>query len=80
MESVILATPILLLGYGLALSLDLLTLRLKRAGFLIPMLATLLAVVSTAGAALHGAGYGEMAAALLVFLCLNITVYGGEDG
>ena len=80
-ESVIFNTPILLIGYALALGLCILSIKGRIGGYVIPILSAFTCVVTTTYALLKGAGLYEVSMAVMIFLFLNLVVYrkGGEE-
>lgn len=79
-ESVIFNSPLLLAGYGAALFLCVFDLFKRSSGILFPLFSAILSLATSGAALLSGASLTETGTALLVFLILNLTVYGNKKG
>lgn len=75
-ESVIFNDPLLLVGYGIALILCVLGLKGKTWGYVLPTFSACVCMLTTTYALLLGASLYEVGTVLLVFLILNLSVYG----
>ena len=73
MESVIITTPILLIGYGAALILGVIEI-------FKPALSAAFFIASTVYAVLLGATYEEIMIVILLFLFVNIITFGIHKG
>ena len=79
-ESVIFNTPILLIGYALALGLCILSIKGRIGGYIVPILSVFTCMATTTYALLKGADLYEVGMMVMIFLLLNLSVYrkGGE--
>lgn len=80
MESVILSSPILMVGYGLAILFCLFDLFKHATGFVFPIISLVLCTATTVAALVMGASLQEAAIAVMIFAALNLTVYLGHKG
>lgn len=80
MESVILSTPLLLVGFGLALALCAFGF-VKRTGYVIPIVSGVIFTATFTYALLLGATMREVLIVTLVFLAVNMTAFakGGKQ-
>lgn len=74
MESVILSTPVLWIGYFIAFAIGVLGI-FKRKTFVLPLLSAAVVVCLSAYALLLGASLYEAATVFLIFLVLNLIAF-----
>ena len=74
MESVILETPLLLVGYGIAFALCVFGI-FKRAGYAVHIVSAAIFIAAFTFTLLLGAGMQEALIVTLIFLSLNMTGY-----
>ena len=74
MESMILSTPLLLVGFGLALALCAFAF-FKRTGYVIPIISAVIFTATFTYALLLGATMREVLIVTLVFLAVNMTAF-----
>ena len=77
-ESVILGNPLLLVLYGLALAISVYD-KWKPTGIILPVLSALIVVGTSAYAILLGASLFETAAAVMVFLFVQLIGLGRDE-
>ncbi len=86
MESVILSTPLLWIGYGIALFLCVCEIIKKATGHVFFVLSLILVLGSTIYALILNASYYEVGIVILIFLIINLLPHlkgdgsGGEGG
>lgn len=80
MESVIITTPILLIGYGAALILGVIEIFKHVTGYILLALSATFFIASTVYAVLLGAKYEEIMIVILLFLFVNIITFGIHKG
>lgn len=74
MESVILQTPLLIVGFGIAIALCVFGI-VRRSGYAVHIVSAAVFAVTFTIALLMGAGMQEVLIVTLVFLLLNMTGY-----
>jgi len=74
-ESVLLNSPVLLIGYDLALFFCVFDLVKRSSGYVFPVISIVLCVITTVGAYLLGCSHQEISSVILIFLILNLTVF-----
>lgn len=79
-ESVIFNSPLLLIGYGIALLFCVFDLKKHASGMLFPALSVIIFSIVTVTGLLMGADMRETALMILLFLACNLTVYGRGGG
>lgn len=81
MESVILSTPLLWIGYGIALFLCLFEISKKSTGHVFSVISLLLVLGNTVYALILSASYYEAGIVILIFLAINLipVIKGGGD-
>ena len=71
-ESIIIHSPLLLILYGVALALNIVALKIKATGYVLPLLSAAIVAGASAFALLLGAQLLEILAVVLVFLIVNL--------
>ena len=79
-DSVILNSPFLLVGFGIALFFCLTDLASRKTGYVFQVISAVTCVIASIAALLLGASLFELCTGILVFLALNLTVYYTGDG
>lgn len=80
MESIIFASPVLLIMYGVAILICIFDLIKRASGYVFPILSAAIFVGATVYAFLLGASYEEVGIVILVFLALNLVSYMRHKG
>ena len=80
MESVILSTPLLLIGFGLALFFCVFSLIHRSSGYVFPVISVLLTLASVIASVIFGAGGEEIVTVLIIFILLNFSAFGKSGG
>lgn len=79
-DSVILHTPVLWIGFTIALILCLIGLVWSKTGYILPILSVVATTVFVVLSFLFGASYMEVGSVVLLFLCLNLISYAIKGG
>jgi TRAP-type C4-dicarboxylate transport system permease small subunit len=79
-ESVILNSPILILGYGFALFFCIFDLFTHSSGYVMPTISMLLCAATIVYSFFLGAALIEICIAVLIFLIINISAIRGKKG
>lgn len=74
-ESIVLNSPILLVGYIIAAALCVFDIIRPSSGYVLPIISAVLFVATSVFTLLMGAEYSELCIFVLIFLALNLTAY-----
>lgn len=80
MESVFFETPVIIIGFAVALLLLVVELRTKSTGYVLPVLSVLITVGIIIYTTLYGGTMQEIIIVLLVFVLLNIAAFKAGGG
>lgn len=78
MESVILNSPIILIGYGLALFFCIFDIVKRSSGYVFPLISVFICLGTTIYALICGATMYEVGSVIILFLVLNLSAFKGN--